>query len=170
MKKLILALFFLVACGTTSVPNPTPSPTGAVASCQVTDQDNYVYNPDRLSVQAQCLKVSGEVLAKVQEEDGDFHIRVLLDPQYQNLLTPANQNQCANNDQGVRTCGLLVVEPVCVNPVSQQDAISTCASDPDPLTNLPNVGQHVWMEGRYVFDMDHGGWAELHPLFKWEIQ
>jgi len=29
------------------------------------------------------------------------------------------------------------------------------------------VGDRVWMEGRYVFDTDHGGWAELHPLYRW---
>jgi len=32
---------------------------------------------------------------------------------------------------------------------------------------LPSVGMHVWMEGRYVLDLDHGGWAELHPLYRW---
>jgi hypothetical protein len=29
------------------------------------------------------------------------------------------------------------------------------------------VGDKVWMEGRYVFDLDHSGWAELHPLYRW---
>lgn len=116
------------------------------------------------------MRVTGEVLAKVVEGDGDFHMRILLDSQYANLVTAANQQQCANNDQGVRTCGLLVVEPVCVNSVSQADAVATCASDPDPLVSLPNVGQRVWLEGRYVLDNDHGGWAELHPLYRWGVQ
>jgi len=34
------------------------------------------------------------------------------------------------------------------------------------MTGL-NVGAHVWMEGRYVADSEHGGWAELHPLHRW---
>src|SRR5713101_568328 len=178
MKRILLAALagiLLVACS--QGPNPTPSPTpgstssptaSPTGSCQPTDQDQYIYNPGRLAVQAGCIRITGEVLAKIQEADGDFHIRVLLDSQYQNLLYAANQQQCANNDQGVRVCGLLVVEPVCVNPVTQSDAIQICASDPDPLVLLPNVGQHVWMEGRYVLDAIHG-WTELHPLYRWAV-
>lgn len=179
MRKLLMVvtIALLAACGNPS-PTPSPSPDSSptisssptaspTGSCASTDQLQYIYNPNRLAVQADCIRVTGEVLAKVQEADGDFHIRILVDPQFQSLLTSANQQQCANNDQGVRTCGLLVVEPVCVNPVTQADAVATCASDPDPLVSLPNVGQHVWLEGRYVFDNDHGGWAELHPLYRW---
>jgi len=61
-----------------------------------------------------------------------------------------------------------VVEPVCVKAVTQPDAEASCAADPDPLAPpFPGVGERVWMEGRYVFDLDHGGWAELHPLYRW---
>src|SRR5690348_11873486 len=160
MKRLLMAamIVLLAACTSTPIPVTSPTATGATSSptlpsstptsCQPTDQDNYIYHPDRLAVQAPCIRITGEVLAKIQEADGDFHIRVLLDSQYANLVTSANQQQCANNDQGVRTCGLLVVEPVCVNSVTQTDAVATCASDNDPLVSLPSVGQHVWMEGR----------------------
>jgi hypothetical protein len=113
-------------------------------------------------VQAACIRVTGTVLAIRQEPDGDLHIRVQLDPPYQGLLTPANQAQCG---QGI--CGLLVVEPVCVHAVTQADAVASCQADPDPLRSLPAVGQHVWLEGRFVFDLDHGGWAELHPVYRW---
>src|SRR5437868_3292030 len=163
MKKLILSIFFLVAC---SAPVPTSSPTTSGATCQPTDQVNYIYHPDRLSVQQECIRVTGEVLAKISEADGDYHIRVLLDPQFSNLLTPGNQQQCANNDAGVKTCGLLVVEPVCEHSVSQSDAIATCVADTDPLSLLPVVGQRYWLEGRYVLDLDHSSWAELHPLYR----
>ncbi len=171
-------IVLLAACGSqspTPITSPDNSPTGisspstVPSGCQPTDQDQYIYHPDRLSIQASCIRITGEVLAKIVEADGDFHVRVLLDSPYQNLVNSANQQQCANNNQGVRTCGLLVVEPVCVNPVTQSDAVATCAADPDPLVSLPNVGQHVWMEGRYVFDLDHGGWAELHPLYRWSV-
>ncbi len=80
------------------------------------------------------------------------------------MLTPGNQQQCA---QGV--CGLLVVEPICVHSVSQADAVSSCAADRDPLTALPTVGRHVWLEGRSVLDRDHSDWAELHPLYRWGL-
>jgi hypothetical protein len=136
----------------------TSVPTGSSgASCAVTDQNHYVYHPDRLQVVQPCLRVSGVVDAVRDEADGDKHILLHLDPQDQHLLQPANQNEQ----------GDLVVEPVCVGQVSQQDAVDICASDPDPFAApLPAVGDHVWMEGRYVYDLDHGGWAELHPLYR----
>ena len=147
----------------TSTPPPglTASPGKAVnptVGCTPTDQDRYVYNPDRLVVKARCLRVSGVIDAVRQEADGDLHILLRLDAPYRRYLTPANQGQ---------ELGDLVVEPVCVHPVSQADAIASCAADPDPLQNLPHTGMRVWMDGRYVLDMGHGGWAELHPLYRW---
>jgi hypothetical protein len=159
----------LAGTGAASTPttSPTPpslgasaSPRGVAPSCAATDQDQYVYNPDRLRVQSSCIRVTGAVAAIRTEADGDLHILLALDPTYADLLMPANQ--------GVEL-GDLVVEPVCVRAVTQADAVASCAADPDPLTSLPVVGLHVWMEGRYVFDEDHGGWAELHPLFRWGL-
>ena len=141
-----------------SAPKRTAPPTPKPASCKPTDQDQYVYHPSRLAVQAACIRVSGTVEAIRREADGDLHILLALDPAYAHLLTSANQ--------GVEL-GDLVVEPVCVRSVSQADAVAVCAADRDPMTALPAVGDRVWMEGRYVFDSDHGGWAELHPLYRW---
>jgi len=140
-------------------PRPTPRPTVKPAACTPTDQDLYVYNPDRLAVQKACIHVTGVVQAVRKEADGDLHILLHLDSQYADLVTPANQGE---------ELGDLVVEPVCVRSVTQVDAEAVCASDPDPLqAPFPTVGERVWMEGRYVFDLDHVGWAELHPLFRW---
>ena len=96
-----------------------------------------------------------------EEADGDYHILLALDPKYAHLLTPANQ--------GVEL-GDLVVEPICVRSVTQSDAVAICASDPDRLPPpYPRVQMRIWMEGRYVFDLEHGGWAELHPLYRWGL-
>jgi hypothetical protein len=141
---------------------PTAKQTPALAvkptGCEPTDQDRYVYNPGRLIVKASCLRVSGVIDAIRQEADGDLHILLRLDSAYLSYLTPANQGE---------ELGDLVVEPICVHPVSQADAIASCAGDPDPLQNLPHTGDRVWMEGSYVLDSDHGDWAELHPLYRW---
>jgi hypothetical protein len=138
-----------------STPKPTTQPTG----CQPTDQDRYVYNPSRLAVQAACIRVTGTVEAVRHEADGDLHVLLAVDPAYTRLLKPANQGE---------ELGDLVVEPVCVRSVSQTDAIAVCRSDPDPFAGrFPVVGEAIWMEGRYVFDLEHGGWAELHPLYRW---
>jgi hypothetical protein len=142
-----------------STPRATPRPTPKPASCTPTDQVKYIYNPDRLQVAASCIRINGTVQAVRKEADGDLHILVALDAKYRYLLRPANQGE---------ELGDLVVEPVCVRTVSQADAIADCAADPDPLSPpFPGVGARVWMEGRYVFDLDHGGWAELHPLYRW---
>jgi hypothetical protein len=118
-----------------------------------------VYNPGRLEVLQPCIRVSGTVAAARSEADGDLHILLALDPAFKSLLRPANQGE---------ELGDLVVEPVCVHGVTQTDAIATCAADPDPLSGpFPAIGSHVWMEGRYVLDLEHGGWAELHPLYRW---
>ena len=145
--------------GRTAAPTRTPRATARAAGCSPTNQDRYVYNPNRLAVQAACLHVTGVVEAVRHEADGDLHILLALDAPYAHLLTPANQ--------GVEL-GDLVIEPVCIRSVSQKDAIGTCAADRNPLKPpFPTVGAHVWMEGRYVLDLEHGGWAELHPLYRW---
>jgi hypothetical protein len=143
----------------TRTPKPTSQSTPKPVACQPTDQDKYVYNPDRLEVGAACIYVTGTIDAVRKEADGDLHLLLHLDPAYAHFLTPANQGE---------ELGDLVVEPVCVKSVTQPDAEASCAADPDPLAPpFPGVGERVWMEGRYVFDLDHSGWAELHPLFRW---
>jgi hypothetical protein len=126
--------------------------------CQPTDQDQYVYSPDRLTVKAACLRVTGHIDAIREEADGDLHILLKLDAPYRALLTPANQG---------RELGDLVVEPICVHNVTQASAVAACKANPDPLQDLPHSGMDVWMEGRYVLDIEHGCWAELHPLYRW---
>lgn len=140
--------------------DPTPSSIIPIsASCRPTDQDQYVYNPDRLVVVTACVRVSGTVEAIRLEADGDLHILIALDPAFAGLLRPSNEGE---------ELGDLVIEPVCLRPVTQDDAIATCLGDRDPLAGpTPGVGEHVWMEGRYVLDSEHGGWAELHPLYRW---
>jgi len=132
---------------------PTPVETATAppsATCRPTDQDQYVYHPARLAILQPCIRVVGTVTSIRREADGDLHIRLALDAPYASLLVEANR-------------GALVVEPVCVGPVSQADAVAVCAADPDPLRGLPKIGDHVWMEGRYVADLAHGGWRALVP-------
>ena len=128
------------------------------ASCSPTDQAQFVYRPARLQPLMPCVHVTGTVVASSVEGDGDVHLQVRLDAPYTGLLRPGNDHEDAN----------LIVEPVCQFPPVQADAIRVCASDPDPLGGeLPSIGDHVWMEGRYILDLQHYAWAELHPLYRW---
>lgn len=144
--------------GTTPSPTPTRRPPATAAACRPTDQDRYVYHPARLQLLAACLRVTGTVAFIRKEADGDLHIGLALDARYEHLVVAANQGA---------ERGDLVIEPVCELRVTQTDAIAICAADRDPLRGLPTLGEHVWMEGRYVADQDHGGWRELHPLYRW---
>jgi hypothetical protein len=115
---------------------------------------NHVYNPRRLQVVDQCKTVSGVIESKRVEADGDYHIRLKLDSQFADLVNQANVNG---------QLGDLVVEPICMNPVKQLDAISACQDFSQDIA-IPPVGSHVQVTGSYVLDKEHGSWAEIHPV------
>lgn len=137
----------------------TPTSTAPGGACTPTDQDRYVYQPTRLQVLQACVHISGTVEAVERDGvDGDITLLVRPDPSYEHLLTARNRDA---------QHGDMVVEPVCMLQALLPDALALCASDPTPYAGpLPPVGTHVWMEGRYVLDLNHGAWAELHPLYR----
>lgn len=111
---------------------------------------------DRLQVIQDCVSVTGTIESARPEKDGDFHIRLRLDPQYSSMLN-------AKNMSGQH--GALVVEPVCMNPVKQKDTIDEHACDGfSQEVYMPDMlGGHVRVTGAYVTDMEHG-WNEIHPV------
>jgi hypothetical protein len=142
---------------TTTPPLSSP-PASSTTSTSSNECDqtlwNHVYNPARLQVVDTCKSVTGIIESKRVEKDGDYHIRVKLDPQFSNLINSANvQNQF----------GDLVVEPICVNKVTQADAISACQNFHQNIS-IPPIGSHVNITGSYVLDKEHGNWAEIHPV------
>lgn len=115
---------------------------------------SHVYHPDRLQIIENCKTVSGIVDKIIVEKDGDYHIRLDLDSQFSNMI----------NDANVRgQHGDLVLEIICENTVKQQDAVEPCQGL-NEFVRIPVVGQHVEVTGTYVLDMEHGGWAEIHPV------
>lgn len=158
----LLLLVLLTAAACTPHNPPAVTAPGGLASaqrCDPGDQDPYTYRPARLPVLAPCIRVAGTIVAASVETDGDVHLNVRLDEPYRGLLAPGN----AFED------GALIVEPVCQIPPLAADAIRVCAADRSPLAPIPAVGQHVWLEGRYVIDLQHHDWAELHPLYRWGV-
>jgi hypothetical protein len=115
---------------------------------------SHIYNPDRLVVYRDCQTVSGIVDRVIVEADGDYHIRLGLDTAYQNLTNSVN-----NSAQ----YGDLVLEIVCVNPVTQQDAVDACRNYVNHVT-VPHEGEHIIATGPYVLDTNHG-WTEIHPVY-----
>lgn len=139
-----------------SAPGATVSSATATA-CAGHDPKEGVYHPDRLVVRNPCLTVTGTVHLVRAEPDGDYHIRLVLDPPYADLVNDRNRTEQQ---------GGLVVEIVCDNPVSQQDAVATCASVSSALRlPPPSLGAHISVTGPYVLDTSHG-WMEIHPLYE----
>jgi hypothetical protein len=110
----------------------------------------------RLQIVQACVSVTGTLLSARAEKDGDFHIRLRLDPQYNSMIN-------AKNRSGQK--GALVVEPVCMNPVTQRDTRSegVCNGFSQHVHSPDMLGQHVRVTGAHVIDMEHG-WAEIHPV------
>lgn len=157
----LAALLWLVgiaaACG--GAPAATQIASTPGATCSPNDQDQYVYDPTRLKVVQACIRVTGTVDGMWLATDGDTNILLRLDPPYQHLLTPGNEEGEERGDLGVEAvCTASPVDPI---------VMALCANDHDPYAQpAPRMGEHVWMEGRYILDLDHGSHAELHPLYR----
>jgi hypothetical protein len=106
------------------------------------------------------MSVTGTIESIRVEKDGDYHIRLKVDPQFSNLINSANIKG---------QYGDLVLEPICQKPVTQQDAIAACANFHQNIS-IPPVGRHVNVTGSYVLDKEHGRWAEIHPVSSIIIQ
>jgi hypothetical protein len=166
MKRLLVALVFVIACGTNVGPSPSsppsidvsPVPSQTPSACVLpTDPNSHVYHPDRLQVLNSCISVTGKIDFIRHEPDGDLHIGLILDPQFANLVNSCNVT-CANGAEH----GDLVIEPVCVTSPTQADAVSSCVGYKNSIV-IPPVGSHVEMTGAFVLDTTHG-WREIHPL------
>lgn len=114
---------------------------------------NHVYHPSRLKILDNCKTVSGVIAVIRHEQDGDYHILMHLDSQFDTLLN--NVNRSAQHSD-------LILEPVCEGAVTQADATSAC-NGYKSLVSVPSVGTHVYVTGSYVLDTDHG-WNEIHPV------
>jgi hypothetical protein len=134
----------------------TDFPQCTVSSCSDPGSiSSHVYNPSRLQIVKQCVTASGTVDRVIEENDGDVHLRLSLDSAYANLTNSANV---------LYQYGDLVVEIVCVGPVTQADAVSACQGYTNNIP-IPNVGEHVTVSGPYVLDTEHYNWAEIHPVY-----
>lgn len=117
---------------------------------------------DRLRVIQPCITVTGTIASASKETDGDFHVRLAVDPQFRNLLN-------ARNISGQH--GHLVLEPVCENAVTQPDTIRerVCEGFSQDVFTRDMIGRHVAVTGAFVTDMEHG-WNEIHPVSSIVVQ
>jgi hypothetical protein len=146
----------------TSDHAPTPAPrsepehalSASLCGTNLEEEWEHVYHPDRLEVKEQCTAVTGTIDEIRAEADGDYHIRLRLDP---------GQDQLLNEKNITVQKGDLVVEPICEHVVTQDDAKASCANFAGGVKR-PSRGEHVRVAGSYVYDRQRGhGWMEIHP-------
>ena len=114
----------------------------------------HVYKPQRLTILQGCVTITGTIMHRRHEPDGDWHIQFQPDA---GELDPTN----ARNDAVQH--GFLVLEPICIGTVKQKDAKKPCRGTPQ--ITVPTVGEHVRATGSLVLDTSPShGWIELHPV------
>ncbi|HET6964841.1 MAG TPA: hypothetical protein VFH58_08710 [Acidimicrobiales bacterium] len=134
------------------------------AACRSGSPLANVYHPNRLTVVNACMTVSGTVESVRSESDGDTHFDLALDPQFSSLLRPAN----SSGQHGWLVAEIVPAdEPGCIPGQPPRPATGTydygiCTGADE---TVPAVGTHVYVTGPYVLDEDHGGWAEIHPVW-----
>ncbi len=113
---------------------------------------NYIYHSNRFKVYEACKTVSGIILARHYEADGDIHLQLRLNGN-SSLLN-------SKNISGQNSC--LVLEIICAKKVTQANAIEPCSGYYNNVT-IPSIGDQVSVTGSYVLDTHHG-WNEIHPI------
>jgi hypothetical protein len=134
-----------------------------------------VYFPGRLRLLARCRTVSGTVDCLKVEPDGDVHLRVRLDPQFEGMLKPANSVQICAKESGPH----LVVEiiPQHKQGIAFRENNADAGGFISPA--IPQPGDRIEATGPYVIDTNilhrvlYQGraaedWAEIHPA--WAIK
>jgi hypothetical protein len=152
---LILAIIVILALVLRLISRGQKRVHVAQGACDTTLWE-HVYHPQRLRVIEECKVVEGRIVSLRKEEDGDFHIR--LDVDDKSLL---NEHNLTGQH------GDLVLEPVCVNEVTQADAVAACRGFTSNVL-IPRAGERVRVTGTYVTDLEHG-WNEIHPVTQMEI-
>lgn len=142
-------------------PFAAPTPSSTSPFCANRNPNIGVYHPDRLVFRNSCATVTGIVELVRPEADGDFHIRLRLDPGQAKYVNARNDSEQQ---------GDMILEIVCVNRITQLDAEAACAAAPQEVRlTPPHVGQHIAATGPFVLDSAHG-WLEIHPLYGWDPQ
>jgi hypothetical protein len=114
---------------------------------------NYVWSSKRLQMLDKCKTVTGTIVERNADADGDEHMLLKLDPGQEGLLKKKNLTKKNGN---------LVIEAICVNNITRKTAMGACTGYSNNIS-LPKVGDHVQVTGSYVLDT-HNGWAEIHPI------
>ena len=149
MKNKILAT---LVCGLCFLLIAKFSQSQSSADCNKKLWD-HVWDPSRLDVIASCKTVTGTIIEKNADPDGNEHMLLKLDKGQDSLLHKKNYSKKEGN---------LVIEAICVNKVTRKSAKGYCNGYSNSIS-LPKVGDHVQVTGSFVLD-SHNGWTEIHTI------
>jgi hypothetical protein len=151
MKSLLGALFLFAV-----FPSCLSQQCDATLWKHVYHGEKFPTAQNRLKLMKKCITVTGTLVSASPEADGDYHIRIKVDPQFKNLLNAKN-----NTDQK----GFLVVEPMCAKTPTQADTVAegVCNGFKQTLFKAAMRDKRVSITGDYVEDEEHG-WREIHPV------
>ena len=153
MRLLAAALLLLCAC---TIPGqPVPTPSSQTAGCRPGPPEAGVWSPDRLKILKACQHATGVVLDVESEPDGDHHIWFAVVNGYEQLLNDKNRFQG-------RPALLAEIVPECPLSTNPPDP-NTAAECPPSKLPIPAAGDHIAVDGPWVFDVNHG-WNEIHPV------
>jgi len=150
---LIAAVLACAACATTGAAATTTPAAMLPNGCRAGLPLAHVYTPDRLKVLDPCKHAEGVVVDVAAEEDGDYHIWFRPDPGYTYLMNRENHFQG-------RPAMLAEIVPDCPGEPADEQAAAKC---PKTHISIPKLGEHVAINGPWVFDSNHG-WNEIHPV------
>jgi hypothetical protein len=120
---------------------------------------DHLYLPERLQVVSPCVTAVGTIVSLEPQTDGDIHVGLKPDPQYEFLLNSASMKGMDGN---------VNVEPICFQQkIKDPDAKKACG-DFFQNINIPPKGTHVRVTGTLVIDRGAGGWTEIHPVTSFE--
>jgi hypothetical protein len=150
MKKLLLLVVFLLLG---SIAAYGQDCTGAEAL------KRHIYHPDRLvPTDKGCITVTGTIIAKMPQDDGDIHYRLKLNRgQGTGLINSKNDAKKQHR--------FLIFEPICVNKIKDNPAARRACRNFRQDVILPNKGDKISVTGIHMLDKEHG-WLELHPVTK----
>src|SRR6266498_1696894 len=93
---------------------------------------NFVWEPQRLDVLDKCKTVTGVIVEKNADPDGDEHMLLKLDHGQENLLKKKNYTKKDGN---------LVIEAICINHITRKIAKGICKGYVNQV-RIPKVGDH----------------------------
>ncbi len=114
----------------------------------------WKYNAEEENILKSCVTISGVVVSRNAEDDGDENIQLKPDPEYVHLLNVWNI---------FGQWGNIAVEAICENHPSKDNFRKACKGYKSQVI-LPHVGDHISVTGSY--GIDKHGWTEIHPVTK----